>query len=114
MQTPSFSRRLIRHSLFRRWGLVALALLGLLIISPPAAAQVLAASEANLVLPDLSTQTFLGINGWWLLTLGMIICFAGLAFGIVIYKQLRELPVHKAMLEVSETIYATCKTYLFT
>ena len=65
MQTPSFSRRLFRHSLLRTWGLVALTLLGLLIISPSASAQVLAASEANLVLPDLRSQTFLGINGWW-------------------------------------------------
>ena len=79
-----------------------------------ASAQVLAASEANLVLPRLADEKFLGINGWLLLTLGLLICFAGLAFGIVIYKQLRELPVHKAMLEVSETIYATCKTYLIT
>ena len=50
------------------WGLAALALLGLLIFSPSASAQVLAASEANLVLPDLRSQTFLGINGYWLLT----------------------------------------------
>jgi K(+)-stimulated pyrophosphate-energized sodium pump len=31
-----------------------------------------------------------------------------------IYQQLKKLPVHKSMLEVSELIYETCKTYLIT
>ena len=33
---------------------------------------------------------------------------------MVIYHQLKNLPVHASMLEVSETIYETCKTYLKT
>ena len=77
----------------------------------PAAAR---ASEANLVLPDLSKSTFHGISGTTLLMLGMLLCVAGLAFGLVIYQQLKALPVHRAMLEVSELIYETCKTYLKT
>ncbi len=32
----------------------------------------------------------------------------------MIYQQLRNLPVHAAMLEISELIYETCKTYLIT
>ena len=30
------------------------------------------------------------------------------------YKHLRNLPVHASMLEISELIYETCKTYLLT
>jgi K(+)-stimulated pyrophosphate-energized sodium pump len=70
--------------------------------------------EASLVLPDLSTATFFGLNGDTLLTLGLIVCVGGLLFGLAIFKQLRDMPVHKSMLEVSELIYATCKTYLVT
>jgi len=71
-------------------------------------------SEFDLALPDLSKATFLGIDGHTLLLWGMLVCVAGIAFGLIIYKQLRDLPVHKAMLEISELIYATCKTYLMT
>jgi K(+)-stimulated pyrophosphate-energized sodium pump len=71
-------------------------------------------SEFDLALPDLSKAQFLGLDGHTLLMFGIVICLAGIAFGLVIYKQLRDLPVHKAMLEVSELIYATCKTYLMT
>ncbi len=73
------------------------------------------ASEADLVLPDLSSQTFLnGINGHNILLWGGLIAVFGLVFGARQYTQLRDLPVHKSMLEISELIYATCKTYLFT
>src|SRR3989442_6357227 len=72
------------------------------------------ASEADLLLPDLRQATFHGISGYTLLMCGTIVCFAGLAFGLTIYRHLRDLPVHKSMLEVSELIYETCKTYLRT
>jgi K(+)-stimulated pyrophosphate-energized sodium pump len=69
--------------------------------------------EANLKLPDLSTVNFLGgINGHSLLLFGLVICVLGLLFGAATYGQLKNLPVHKAMLEISELIYETCKTYL--
>ena len=71
-------------------------------------------SEADLVLPDLSTQTFLGMDGRSLLMLGLIVCAAGLAFGMIIYRQLKRMPAHTSMKEVSELIYETCKTYLIT
>ena len=70
------------------------------------------AGEANLVLPDLSTVPFLGTDGHTLLLGGLIICAMGLVFGLTIYSQLKHLPVHSSMLEISELIYETCKTYL--
>ncbi len=70
--------------------------------------------EANLVLPDLSQVHFLGISGSSLLMAGLLVCLLGLVFGLVIYGQLKRLPVHRSMLEISELIYETCKTYLIT
>jgi K(+)-stimulated pyrophosphate-energized sodium pump len=66
------------------------------------------------VLPDLSIVSFRGINSRdWLLG-GLVVCALGLLFGMVTFTQLRKLPVHPAMREVSELIYATCQTYLVT
>ena len=73
--------------------------------------------EDSLVVPTASFATAQfagGVNGQQLLMLGFGVCFAGLAFGLVVYSQLKNAPVHKSMLEVSELIYETCKTYLFT
>jgi K(+)-stimulated pyrophosphate-energized sodium pump len=71
--------------------------------------------EANLKLPDLSSVTFLnGIDGHKLLMFGIIFCIFGLAFGLAIYSHLKNLPVHRSMLEISDLIYETCKTYLIT
>jgi K(+)-stimulated pyrophosphate-energized sodium pump len=70
--------------------------------------------EAGLKLPDLSQVTFLGIDGHKLLLFGIAICIFGLVFGLWIYSHLKNLPVHKSMLDVSELIYETCKTYLIT
>src|SRR5215831_16684968 len=74
-----------------------------------------AASEANLILPDLSSVPLLRqIDGRALLIWGIAICALGLLFGLWQYMGLKRLPVHRAMLEISELIYATCKTYLIT
>jgi K(+)-stimulated pyrophosphate-energized sodium pump len=71
--------------------------------------------EDSLRIPDgLDTQLFFGIPASHLLLSGLVVCVLGIAFGIVIFFQLKNAPVHKSMLEVSELIYATCKTYLFT
>jgi K(+)-stimulated pyrophosphate-energized sodium pump len=70
--------------------------------------------EAALKLPDLSQVTFLGIDGHTLLSIGLVFCFFGLLFGLVIFVQLKNLPVHRSMKEISELIYETCKTYLTT
>jgi K(+)-stimulated pyrophosphate-energized sodium pump len=73
-----------------------------------------ASGEAGLKLPDLSSVSFLGIDGHKLLMIGILFCIAGLGFGLAIYMRLKNLPVHRAMLEISELIYETCKTYLVT
>src|SRR5713101_7008934 len=71
--------------------------------------------EANLKLPELSQVKFLGrTDGHTLLLFGIVICIFGLLFGLTIYSRLKNLPVHKSMLDISELIYETCKTYLFT
>src|SRR5512138_497176 len=67
--------------------------------------------EASLVLPDLSTETFQGVNGRTLLMTGLLVCLLGLGFGMTIFMRLKNMPVHRSMLEVSELIYETCKTY---
>src|SRR5688572_26581476 len=56
-----------------------------------------AGGEANLVLPDLSQVRFASLgdlDGHTLLSLGLFVTLAGLAFGLVIYFQLQRLPVH--------------------
>src|SRR5262245_29875004 len=70
--------------------------------------------EAALKLPNLSTVDFLGLHGSTLLALGLFVCALGGLFGLVTSLQLKRLPVHKSMREVSELIYETCKTYLVT
>jgi len=70
--------------------------------------------EANLKLPDLSQVSFLGVDGHKLLLWGILFCLFGLAFGLTIYVRLKNLPVHRSMRDISELIYETCKTYLFT
>jgi K(+)-stimulated pyrophosphate-energized sodium pump len=80
----------------------------------PAQAAHQAGGEAALVLPDLSQVDFRGINARTLLTAGIGVCVLGLLFGWVIYRNVRNLPVHRSMLEISELIYETCKTYLIT
>ena len=79
------------------------------------AAGMAGASEAELILPDLASQQFLGVDGWTLLLgMGIVICGFGLVFSFMQYNTLKNLPVHRSMLEISELIYETCKTYLIT
>src|SRR5580700_2805857 len=75
-----------------------------------------AGGEASLKLPDLSSVNFLNgaIDGHRLLLIGILFCLFGLGFGMVIFMRLKNLPVHRAMREISELIYETCKTYLVT
>ena len=73
-----------------------------------------AGGEAALKLPDLSSVSFLGIDGHRLLMIGLLFCVFGLGFGMAIFMRLKNLPVHRSMREISELIYETCKTYLIT
>jgi K(+)-stimulated pyrophosphate-energized sodium pump len=72
------------------------------------------AGETDIVLPDLSSVEFLGMPGNTLLMFGLVVAALGLVFGLVIYQRLKKMPVHSSMLEISELIYETCKTYLIT
>jgi K(+)-stimulated pyrophosphate-energized sodium pump len=105
--------------------IVPMLLLGLLAAVPAAALaaqpegqreSVQMGGEANLVLPDLSTVDFLGgtVDGRTLLMGGLLVSALGMLFGLMTFTQLKNLPVHAAMREVSELIYETCKTYLTT
>jgi hypothetical protein len=96
---------------FAKWS-AAGAFLALL-TSTTASAQE-AGGEAGLKVPDLSQVTFLGIDGHKLLLFGIVFCVFGLIFGLAIYIRLKGMPVHKSMRDISELIYETCKTYLFT
>src|SRR6267143_900367 len=81
--------------------------------APPAPASH-GGGEASLKIPDLGQVHVGGIGGRTLLTLGLGVCVLGLVFGLVIFNQLKNLPVHESMREISELIYETCKTYLIT
>ena len=82
--------------------------------STPAGAQHQGGGEANLKIPDLALVSFGGMSGRVLLQWGLLVCLLGFGFGLVIYQQLKNLPVHQSMREISELIYETCKTYLVT
>jgi K(+)-stimulated pyrophosphate-energized sodium pump len=73
------------------------------------------AGEADIKLPDLTQVSFMGgqLSGMLILNIGLVICVIGLIFGVMQYMQTKNLPAHKAMLDVSQTIWETCKTYLF-
>ena len=71
-------------SRFPRGGRVVLALLALVAVCGASPAPV-HASEADLILPDLSSVSFLGVAGSTLLLFGLFVCLLGLLFGLVMY-----------------------------
>ena len=74
------------------------------------------ASELDLIIPSLSDATYsffgLDISGNGLLLIGMAVCLLGMAFGLWEFFKIKKMPAHETMLKVSETIYATCTTYM--
>lgn len=64
------------------------------------------ASEADLVIPQLSSSQ----NS--LLMVGIGICILGMLFGFYQFNKVKKLVAHQSMLNVANTIYETCKTYL--
>ncbi len=73
------------------------------------------AGEADIILPDLSKVSFSifgGLSGLSIMYFGIVVCFIGLVFSIIQANQTKNLPCHEAMLEVSEIIWQTCKSYL--
>jgi K(+)-stimulated pyrophosphate-energized sodium pump len=102
---------------FKRQYKAVASLLVLLLPTLASAQEHAGGGEANLVLPDLSSVSFanfFGLNGHDLLAIGLLFCVGGLLFGLAIYVQLKNLPVHRSMRDISELIYETCKTYLVT
>ncbi len=95
--------------MIKHWLTRVLSGLTVLLMAPLARA-----SEADLKIPDLGLVSFLGVPGRDILGWGMVVCFAGVLFGAYMYMHIRNLPVHRAMKEISELIYETCKTYLLT
>src|SRR5690242_13050107 len=75
------------------------------------------ASESDIVIPDLTGVRFGGlggVSGVTLMYVGIVICAIGAIFGLFQYRQTKALQVHDSMAKVSNTIWETCKTYLFT
>src|SRR5213593_3644569 len=103
----------LRSCCARRLIVPALVVLAIVSLVAPALAAG-GAGEASLRVPDLGQVTFGGVSGRALLMWGLVVCALGLGFGVVIFSQLKNLPVHGSMREISELIYETCKTYLIT
>jgi len=99
----------MRNNNYWRWAPVVLIML--------MASTGVYAGEADIHIPDLTQVKFAnlgGVSGITLMYLGILICMVGAAFGLVQYVQTKNLPVHESMGKVSNTIWETCKTYLFT
>jgi K(+)-stimulated pyrophosphate-energized sodium pump len=94
--------------------LIVLALTGTASASQPEAVEHRPGGEANLVLPDLGLIDVGGYNSRTLLLGGVVISVLGVLFGLLALTQIKNLPVHRSMREISELIYETCKTYLIT
>ena len=67
------------------------------------------ASEADLIVPRIKE---IAPCSYSLLLIGIGISVLGLIFGLFEFLKIKKLDVHKAMDEVGNTIFETCKTYL--
>jgi K(+)-stimulated pyrophosphate-energized sodium pump len=95
--------------------LLVVSLFGVAAFAQGVAAPHHGGGEDSLSIPaQIDTQQFFGMSAAHLLQLGLVVSGLGIVFGMVIFYQLKNAPVHKSMLEVSELIYETCKTYLVT
>ncbi|MEK6553922.1 MAG: sodium-translocating pyrophosphatase [Bdellovibrionota bacterium] len=75
------------------------------------------AGEADLILPNLDVMFNVHgteISGATILWASMFIAVLGCLFGLVEFFRVKKLPAHKSLLEISELIYETCKTYMVT
>jgi K(+)-stimulated pyrophosphate-energized sodium pump len=105
------------HSIFSYLRRLVAVLVGLGLFTPSwaeAAPAHAAGGEANLVLPDLGSVQVLGMSGRSLLLIGMLVAVAGIGFGVIALFQVKRLPNHSSMAEISQLIWETCKTYLYT
>lgn len=102
--------------LFRRAvarGSLPILLPALLVVASSAIAT---AGEADLAIPDLRQGKFniagQEISGWSLLFYGAFVITGTLGISLFLRGQVEKLPAHPSMLNVSEIIFQTCKTYL--
>lgn len=74
------------------------------------------ASEADLAIPDLwkhgKFEQLGGITPGWLLFWGSFVILGTLGISLYQLLQIHKQPAHKSMLDISEIIFQTCKTYL--
>ncbi len=73
------------------------------------------ASEIDLNIPALDVDYNIfgyAITGSQILFYGLGICVLGLIFGWYEFIKIKNMPAHKSMLDVSNLIYTTCKTYM--
>ena len=66
------------------------------------------AGEADLVVPNIASSP----ESYNFLLIGLVISVIGVVFGFIEFLKIKKLPVHKAMADVGNTIFETCKTYL--
>ena len=73
------------------------------------------ASEADLAIPDLHNGTFplfFNLNAYQLLLYGSLVILGTLSISLYLRGQIKKMVAHKSMLDVAETIFQTCRTYL--
>ncbi len=73
------------------------------------------ASEADLKIPDLHEGHFAmfgGLSGFQILLYGAMVILGTVGLSLYQFYNVKGLPAHKSMLDVAETIFQTCKTYL--
>ncbi|MBU9888448.1 MAG: sodium-translocating pyrophosphatase [Candidatus Omnitrophica bacterium] len=73
------------------------------------------ASEADLKIPDLHEGRFSlfgGLTGFQILLYGALVILGTVGVSFFQFLKVKSLPAHKSMLDVAETIFQTCKTYL--
>jgi K(+)-stimulated pyrophosphate-energized sodium pump len=76
---------------------------------------VLFASEADLKIPDLHEghyPYFFNLTAWQLLFFGAWIIVGTLGISLFLRSKIQKLQAHRSMLNVADTIYQTCRTYL--
>jgi len=77
------------------------------------------AGEASLVVPNIKAEEKVvwtlfgqGLTNYDLLMAGLVISVLGVIFGLIVFSQVKKVPVHQKMEDVGNTIFETCKTYL--
>ncbi len=73
------------------------------------------ASEADLKIPDLHEGSFAlfgGLSGFQILLYGAMVILGTVGLSLYQFMKIKALPAHRSMLDVAETIFQTCTTYL--